>query len=85
MEKLNSDQLNIEFGQDNSVADFERANKLLEDLNIKYPYAKLLFIYKGNGQYDLNGLVVKEEDLEDKFRTTNDVYKPDEKERWYDK
>lgn len=78
-------QLNIDFSQEDSSLDFERANKVLEELNTKYPYAKLFVEYKGNGKYFVSDSFVEEKDLEHKFKITNDVYKPEKNEKWYDK
>lgn len=68
-----------------SSSDSERASKLIERLNIKYPHAKLIVEYVGNKEYSVGGARIKEKDLEKKFKITNEIYKPLENEKWYDK
>ena len=78
-------QLDINFETDKNDLDKERPARLIDDLNERYPYAKLIVEYLGNNQYKVGGDIVKEKDLKEKFRVTNEIYKPDENEKWYDK
>jgi hypothetical protein len=74
-------QLDINFEDD-----FNRAEELINDLNAKYPNAKLLVKYLGDKIY-LVGVdkKMKEGDLESEFILFDKAYAPDEKESWYNK
>lgn len=78
-------QLDINFETDKNDLDRERVARLIDDLNEMYPYAKLRVEYLGNDEYRVGEEIVKEKDLKEKFRVTNEIYKPDENEKWYDK
>jgi hypothetical protein len=78
-------QLDIDFEKGEINADFERANKIIKELNTKYPFAELRIEYIGNKQYLVGDTLIKERDLDKKFKTTHDAYKPSEKEQWYDR
>ena len=80
------------------VIDFNAAEKLLserkdtmktvEELNTKYPYAKLnpnVVEYKGSGVYFISGNEMNLKGLEEYVSSLNDTYKPEENEDWHNK
>jgi len=86
---INKDsQLDIDFKASEPSSDQERANKLLEDLNLKYPNAKLIVSYKGNNEYSISGKIFNKRELEKEFKSVDRINTEDDDKKnegldWY--
>lgn len=82
MENLKHIQPEINFEE----ADLKRANDLLKELNQRYPDAKPSIKYLGNKEYLLGvETLIPEEELEEKFKLMDSLYRKENNTPWYNK